>query len=96
MNIISTPSPSAQSNSEHVLMIHYSFRADDSLLFKSSKKNTRMLRLLKLPVEKETLPTITDSFTDEAGRLNCANVQILDMNGSFARPENFHLYFPFL
>ncbi|CAF1318472.1 unnamed protein product [Rotaria sp. Silwood1] len=60
------------------------------------EKNTRLPRLRKLTINYKTLEMVTDYFTNDAMRLNCANLQSIDTDGPFVRPKNFHQYFPLL
>ena len=60
------------------------------------ENKTRLPRLLELNVEYEALATVTNNFTNDAARLNCANVKRIYIEESFVRPENFHQYFPSL
>lgn len=60
------------------------------------EKNTRLPRLLELTIKYETLAIVTNNFTNDAARLNCANLKNIHIEGSFVRSEHFHHYFPSL
>ncbi|CAM4898146.1 unnamed protein product [Rotaria socialis] len=51
------------------------------------EENTRLPRLIELTIEYETLAIVTNNFTNDAARLNCANLQNIHIVGSFVRPE---------
>jgi hypothetical protein len=53
-------------------------------------------RLTTLTIKYEHLVTITNNFTTEATRINCAKVRKLDVGESSVYPENFSHYFPSL
>ncbi len=55
---------------------------------------TRLPCLLVLKITYESLSMATNSFTNDATRVNCARLQSLIIYGSYVRPQNFHTYFP--
>ncbi len=59
-------------------------------------KNTHLPRLLNPSIGYETLVIVTNNFTNDAARVNCAKLIRLSINEPFVRPENFHQYFPLL
>ncbi len=59
-------------------------------------KNTHLPRLLNLSIGYESLAMVTNNFTNDAARLNCAKLTNLDIEKPFVRSKNFHQYFPFL
>jgi hypothetical protein len=59
-------------------------------------KNTSLPCLRKLNIKYEILMTITEGFTNNAARRNCAQIKSLVIRESFVRPENFFSYFPSL
>ncbi len=60
------------------------------------ERNTYLSRLLSLQIEYQSLAIVTNNFTNDASRRNCAQLQHLAIKGPFVRPENFHSYFPLL
>jgi hypothetical protein len=59
-------------------------------------KNTHLPRLLNLSIGYELLAMVTNNFTNDAARLNCAKLTNLEIKEPFVRPKNFHQYFPLL
>jgi hypothetical protein len=59
-------------------------------------RNTRVPCLTDLLIEYETLATVTNYFTNDATRLNCAQIKSLIIYDLFVRPQNFDSYFPSL
>jgi hypothetical protein len=59
-------------------------------------KKTHLPRLQTLSIKYESLAMVTNNFTNDATRLNCAKVEVLYLEEPFVRPENFHQYFPLL
>jgi hypothetical protein len=59
--------------------------------------NTRLSSLHTLCIDYNFLVMITENFTNNAGRANCAKVQHVIFDSiPIVHPENFFLYFPFL
>jgi len=58
-------------------------------------KNTHLPTLLDLCIEYKSLEMITNNFTKNEIRCNCAKIKKLHGN-SFLRPKNFDQYFPLL
>jgi hypothetical protein len=50
--------------------------------------------LLHLHIQYESLAMITNNFTNDTIRLNCAQLRSVSIVEPFVRPENFDLYFP--
>jgi hypothetical protein len=50
--------------------------------------------LLHLRIQYESLAMITNNFTNDTIRLNCAQLRSVSIDEPFVRPENFDLYFP--
>ncbi|CAF3093244.1 unnamed protein product [Rotaria sp. Silwood2] len=71
----------------HISHVNYA----EQFLF---EKNTHLPRLLKLTIDYEVFAMVTDYFTNDAVRHNCANLQSLDTNELFVRPKHFHQCFP--
>ncbi|CAF4548961.1 unnamed protein product [Rotaria socialis] len=63
-----------------------------------SNLNTRLPCLSKLHVKYEHLVTVTENFTRNATRINCAKLKHIDFvyNVKIMRSKNFYLYFPLL
>ena len=59
-----------------------------------SDRNTRLPCLSELLIEYETLTTVTNNFTNDALRLNCAKIKSLYTCDPLVRPQNFYSYFP--
>jgi hypothetical protein len=59
-------------------------------------KITHLPRLLNLIIRYESLAIVTNNFTNNAARLNCAKLKCIAMSEPFVRPENFDQYFPLL
>ncbi|CAF0787842.1 unnamed protein product [Adineta steineri] len=66
--------------------------SDYAIQFLSDTK-TRLLCLTNLRIEYETLATVTNNFTNDATRLNCAKIKSLVMYRKFVPPHNFFSYF---
>ncbi|CAM4983274.1 unnamed protein product [Rotaria socialis] len=64
----------------------------EQLLF---DKNTHLPSLLDLCIKYKSLATITNDFTNNPIRGNCAKIKKLHAD-RFIRPKNFHEYFPLL
>ncbi|CAF1348082.1 unnamed protein product [Rotaria sordida] len=62
----------------------------EQLLF---DKNTHLPCLLDLCIEYKSLAMITNNFTNNPIRRNCAKIKKLDVD-TLLRPKNFHEYFP--
>jgi hypothetical protein len=60
------------------------------------EKNTYLPRLFDLKIEHKSIVTVTNNFTNDEARLNCAKLKSLDIKDPFVRPENFHQFFPLL
>ncbi|CAF4623571.1 unnamed protein product [Rotaria sp. Silwood2] len=58
-------------------------------------KNTHLPSLLDLCIEYKSLTIITNNFTNNRIRRNCAKIKKLYVE-KFLRPKNFHQYFPLL
>jgi hypothetical protein len=58
--------------------------------------NTYLPHLLNLHIGYKSLTMVTNNFTNDAARVNCAKVTSLDVSEAFVRPENFDQYFPLL
>jgi predicted metallopeptidase len=58
-----------------------------------SDKNTRLPCLTKLIIRYETLEVVTNNFTNNTTRLNCARIKSLDIYKQFPDTKNFHSYF---
>ncbi|CAF3380291.1 unnamed protein product [Rotaria sp. Silwood2] len=67
---------------------------DDYAIQFLSDKNTHLRRLTHLDIEYKTLENVTNYFTNDATRLNCAKIKFLRIYRQFVRPENFDSYFP--
>ncbi|CAF3425536.1 unnamed protein product [Rotaria sp. Silwood2] len=61
-----------------------------------SDRNILLPRLKNLYIDYEPLITVTNHFTNDATRLNCAKIEQLFIKEPFVRPENFQSYFPLL
>jgi hypothetical protein len=57
--------------------------------------NTQLPNLHTLMIEYEQLETVTNNFTSDLTRINCAQVKQLLTNELNVYPEHFYLYFPF-
>jgi hypothetical protein len=60
------------------------------------EKNTYLPRLMNLNIGFESLAMVTNNFTNDAARINCAKLKCLNIDEPFVRPENFHQFFPLL
>ncbi|CAF1041555.1 unnamed protein product [Rotaria sp. Silwood1] len=58
-------------------------------------KNIHLPALLDLCINYKSLAMITNNFTNNPIRLNCAKIKKLHID-PFLRPKNFHKYFPLL
>ncbi|CAF2919463.1 unnamed protein product [Rotaria sp. Silwood2] len=61
-----------------------------------SDKITRLPCLTNLIIDYETLTNVTNYFTNDTTRLNCAKIKSLVTFELFVPPQNFHSYFPSL
>ncbi len=61
-----------------------------------SDKNTRLPALKNLQIEYKTLETVTNDFTNDTIRLNCAKIKSLVIDVHVGRSPNFDSYFPSL
>ena len=58
--------------------------------------NTHIPKLTELEINYEHLLTVTDNFTNETTRLNCARLVLLHIHEDIVHPEHFYSYFPSL
>lgn len=61
-----------------------------------SDKNTRLTCLTDLLICYNTLEMVTNYFTDDTMRLNCAKIKTLTTYSSLASSQDFYSYFPSL
>jgi len=61
-----------------------------------NENKTRLPRLGHLTIQYEDLRNVTQDFTREATRYNCANVTKLTTYREMVGSKQFHLYFPLL
>ena len=61
-----------------------------------SDELTCLPSLRELHVEYDKLTALTNNFTNDVARVNCAHVQFVNPDECFVPPENFFLYFPSL
>ena len=61
-----------------------------------NENKTNLARLTTLRVLYEDLRTVTEDFTREATRNNCANIKILKIFSDVVGSKDFHMYFPLL
>ncbi len=57
---------------------------------------TSLPKLTELEVQYEKLKTVTNNFTRDATRLNCAQVKRIILEETIIYSKEFHLYFPLL
>jgi hypothetical protein len=60
------------------------------------KQKAYLPRLLNLEIRYELLIMITNNFTNDVARFNCAKLKSLRISEPFVRSENFHHFFPLL
>jgi len=60
------------------------------------EKNTHLPRLMDLSIKYKALVMVTNNFTNDGARLNCAKLIYIDIHEPFARSENFDQYLPLL
>ena len=53
-------------------------------------------RLLSIAVSYENLAIVTNNFTSDLTRVNCAQLKKVSIEGEMVYPNNFYLYFPSL
>jgi hypothetical protein len=58
------------------------------------ENNTRLLSLTHLLINYEKLATVTNNFTNDKTRFNCAHVKNIRINEAIVYPKDFYLYFP--
>jgi hypothetical protein len=75
----------------HLDLVHVDYV--EQFLF---EKNTDLPRLLNLTIRYESLVMVTNNFTNDAARVNCAKLKSLQIYDPFVRSENFDQYFPLL
>ncbi|CAF2395648.1 unnamed protein product [Rotaria sp. Silwood2] len=80
----------------HLLRLNLNKAHKDYVIQFLSDRNTHLSCLMHLIIKYQTLATVTNNFTNDATRLNCAKVKILKTHDLFVRPQNFHSYFPSL
>jgi hypothetical protein len=80
----------------HLFKLNLSNAHTDYVIQFLSDRNTHLPSLTNLEIEYEKLATVTNNFTNNATRLNCAKIKSLVIDGTFVRPQNFHSYFPSL
>jgi hypothetical protein len=61
-----------------------------------SDKSTRLPCLTNLKIDYQKLVTITNNFTNDTARLNCAKIKYLETYPQVTETENFSSYFPSL
>jgi hypothetical protein len=63
-----------------------------------SDLNTRLPSLIRLVIQHERLSTVTENFTRNATRINCAGLKsiILDHELAMVHSKDFYQYFPSL
>ena len=61
-----------------------------------NETKTHLPRLTKLTVRYDRLTIVTENFTREATRLNCARVKQLLLEQTLVLSKNFYLHFPLL
>ena len=76
--------------------LHFGFSHMDYVEHLLSDCLTSLPCLRQLHVDYTTLSELTDNFTDDVARKNCARVRVLGVSECFVPPENFLLYFPSL
>jgi hypothetical protein len=80
----------------HLILLDLSLAHVDYAEQFLSERNTHLPRLLDLKIRYESLAIVTNNFTNDATRLNCAKVTRLKIKEPFVRPEKFHQCFPLL
>jgi hypothetical protein len=80
----------------HIILLHLSVAHVDYAEQFLLEKHTHLPRLLNLIIEYKALVLVTNNFSNDAERYNCAKVKSLSIDESFVRPENFDQYFPLL
>ncbi|CAM4777925.1 unnamed protein product, partial [Rotaria magnacalcarata] len=60
------------------------------------ERNAHLPCLSSLEIRYETLSILTNNFTNDAARANCAKLQRLVIKEPFVHPQYFHSYFPLL
>ena len=96
----------AQKNKHHhssaLITFNYLFKLDlfcvhnDYAIEFLSDKNTRLPSLTNLVIRYQTLSSVTNDFTNDATRLNCAKIKSLVTRQRVAATQNFYSYFPSL
>ena len=80
----------------HLFQLDLHFAHIDYVVQFLLDRNTLLPRLTNLFIKYEPLVTVTNHFTNDATRLNCAKIEKLFIKEPFVRPEIFHSYFPLL
>ncbi|CAF3903582.1 unnamed protein product [Rotaria sp. Silwood1] len=95
-------SEEASSIIEYSHLVELSFSCDDTHIDYVKEflcnLNTHLPCLSKLHVEYEYLVTVTENFTRNTTRMNCAKLKHIDFyhKRGIVRSKNFYLYFPLL
>jgi hypothetical protein len=61
-----------------------------------SEKNTHLPCLTNLEIRYDALAAVTNNFTNDVTRLNCAKIKSLITHEIIVHPQNFYSYFPSL
>ncbi|CAF1505986.1 unnamed protein product [Rotaria sordida] len=80
----------------HLLTLNILSVHDDYVIQFLSDKITRLPCLTNLLIKYKKLTRITNYFTNDTARLNCAKIKSLITFELLVPPQNFHSYFPSL
>lgn len=80
----------------HLTSLHMKFAGRDYVEQFLNNTKTNLPRLTKLEINYYDLANVTDNFTRDATRINCAKVKYLILDNIMVHSRDFHLYFPSL
>jgi hypothetical protein len=82
----------------HLLELNYSYADINYVEQFLSDLNTRLPSLTKLCIQYEHLVKVTENFTSNTTRINCAKLKSIQFDGemTIVHSKEFYLYFPLL
>jgi hypothetical protein len=78
----------------HLLKLNLMHAHDNYATQFLSERNTRLPCLTNLKIGYQALAAVTNNFTNETTRLNCAKIKSVEAYEPIVRPQNFDSYFP--
>lgn len=78
----------------HVLVLHLTNVHEDYVEQFLDEAKTHLPRLMKLEVCYEQFQSVTENFTRNTTRFNCANIEQLVLDKVLAHSKDFYAYFP--